>query len=1135
MSNKLEIKLLGRFEVSQDGKPISITSRPAQSLFVYLILNAGTSYRREKLAGMLWPDSLEETARDNLRHALWRVRKALESASSIRFLHADDLSIGFEKSSDYWLDTAELEKLGENSSGDELMAALSEYQGELLPGFYDEWVVLEREHLQSIFEHHMARLMSLLQDEKRWLDLLDWGERWIKLGQKPEPAYRALMSVHAAKGDMSKVAATYERCVKSLREFGVEPSGETKELYERLKAGTLAPTRVINSNLPSGTVTFLFTDIEESTKLARDHSEIWESLRARHHQILREAIGLNNGFIFQIIGDAFCAAFHRAGDALNAAYLAQQDLQHEPWKESLIRVRMGIHTGEAEAKNNEYHGYLTISLVQRLMSAGHGGQVLVSETTENLVRDRLHHEIHLQDIGKYTVKDIPRAVRIFQMIAPGLQREFPPLRTLNILPHNLPIQLTSFIGRENEIAEIRELLANTRLVTLTGPGGTGKTRLSLQVAVEMLANFPDGVWLVELAPLSDAALIPQMVAYMWNLREQPGRSPVDTLIDYLRAKSLLLILDNCEHLITACAHLADILLTHCANLKILATSREALGITGERVYQVPTLPLPKPGGPMQPDVLIEYEGIQLFVERAVAVKSDFRLTEHNAAAVLQICQHLDGIPLAIELAAARTRMLTAEQIAERLNDRFYLLTQGSRTALPRQQTLRAAIDWSYELLTEPERILFRRLAVFASGFTLEAAEVVASGRDISKSQIVDLLGQLINKSLVTVEARSGNTEAETRYGMLETIRQYTREKLVEAGEDKQMRARHLNACLQFAEAVAPKLHGPDQALWLRRLESDHDNMRAALGWAMAQGDSAAALRLSGALGWFWFVRGPLSEGRQWLQQAIGLSLRSTNMAGMSADYRSRYAGAVEAAGLMADAQGDYVTLHSLYEESLVLYRELGDKAGSALSLHWLGNVAVYQGDYTTARMLHEESLALYRELEDKGGIGFSLNWLGIVASSQGDYAAARVFHEESLELFRDLGDKRNIAMSLSLLGVVAGYQGNHATARILHEESLVLFRELGDKKNIAEVLPGLAAVAEANRRPKRATKLLGAVESLLERIGARLDPIERGDFERTLAAARAQLDEAAFAKAWEEGRAMTMEQALEFALKETQA
>src|SRR6266511_3130125 len=399
----LEVRLLGKFEIKRDGKPVAISSRPAQSLFAYLILSAGTAHRREKLAGMLWPDSLEETARDNLRHALWRVRKVLPASQKpkIEYFLADDLSISFNASSEYYLDAAELENLSESASADELTSVLSGYQGELLPGFYDEWVILEREHLSSVFEHKMARLMSLLQNENRWLDILNWGERWIKLGQKPEPAYRALMSAHAAKGDMSKVAATYERCVKSLREFGVEPSGETKELYERLKAGTLAPTRVINSNLPSGTVTFLFTDIEESTKLARDHSEIWESLRARHHQILREAIGLNNGFIFQIIGDAFCAAFHRAGDALNAAYLAQQDLQHEPWKESLIRVRMGIHTGEAEAKNNEYHGYLTISLVQRLMSAGHGGQVLVSETTENLVRDRLHHEIHLQDIGKY--------------------------------------------------------------------------------------------------------------------------------------------------------------------------------------------------------------------------------------------------------------------------------------------------------------------------------------------------------------------------------------------------------------------------------------------------------------------------------------------------------------------------------------------------------------------------------------------------------------------------------------------------------------------------------------------------------------------------------------------------------------
>ncbi|HLO14763.1 MAG TPA: tetratricopeptide repeat protein [Anaerolineales bacterium] len=955
MSKILEVRLLGKFSVSRVGKPISISSRQAQSLFAFLILNAGTSHRREKLAGMLWPDSLEETARDNLRHALWRMRKALETASSTRFLHANDLTISFKESSDYWLDAAELEKLSEDSSADELIAVLSNYQGELLPGFYDEWVVLEREHLYSVFEHYMARLMSLLQGENRWLDILDWAERWIKLGQKPEPAYRALMSAHAAKGDMSKVAATYERCVKSLKEFGFEPSEQTRALYERLKTG----------------------------------KETFE------------------------IGT----------------------------------------TAPTTAKREQ----------------------------------------------------LPKT--------------------------NLPVPLTSFIGREREIEEVKHLLSNTRLLTLTGSGGIGKTRLAIQAANELIKSYKDGVWWVELAPVIDEALVPQAVSHALGVRESPGQPLTESVKNFLREKQLLLMLDNCEHLVAACAQIADELLSQCANLRILTTSREALGITAETTLQVPALSFPVLAHLSQIQNLKEFESIQLFVQRAAAVRPGLALAQENAFAAAQICHRLDGIPLAIELTAARVKVLSLKEIAARLDDRFNLLTQGSRTAMPRHQTLRAAIDWSYDLLSEQEQALFRRLTVFAGGWTLEAMQAVCSGDSIEVEEVLDLITNLINKSLVIMQEQNG----EMRYQILETIGEYAREKLFDLDELKFLREKHSKWFMKLVEEIQPRLHGAEQALWLERLEIENDNLRMALGWAIKGGEHEVGLRLAGALGWFWFVHGHLSEGQQWLQQAIGLSLRSINMAEMPSQYRRWYAGAVESAGLMADAQGDYATLQALYEESLVLYRDLGDKAGTALSLNWLGTAAFYQGDYVAARRLLEEGLALYRELDNKGGIGISLNWLGIIEGSQGDYTAARVLHEESLALFRDLEDKRNIAMSLSLLGVMEGYLGNNATARILHEESLMLYRELGDKKNIAESLPGLAAVAQADGRSQLATKLLGAVEALLEHIDARLDPIERADFDRTLAAARAQLDEAAFAKAREEGRAMTLEQAIEFALKETQA
>ncbi|HJR80326.1 MAG TPA: adenylate/guanylate cyclase domain-containing protein, partial [Anaerolineales bacterium] len=475
---------------------------------------------------------------------------------------------------------------------------------------------------------------------------------------------------------------------------------------------------------PTGTVTFLFTDIEGSTKLAREFPERWESSRSRHHQILREAIESNSGFVFQIIGDAFCAAFHTAANAIKAAVEAQQRLQGEAWGEYVIRVRMGIHTGEAELRDDEYHGYLTLSLVQRIMSAGHGGQVLVSGATENLLRSQLLDNASLRDLGKHEFRDVPQPVRVFQVVASNLPVEFPALRTIHSHPNNLPTQLTSFVGREKELADIQKLLSDTHILTLIGPGGTGKTRISIQVASALLDIYPDGLWLVELAPILDPLLVPRVTARIMGLRDEPQRPVIDMLCDYLQEKKMLLILDNCEHLVDACARMADRILHAAPDVRILASSREALGIGGEVTYRVPSLGLPDIGHLPSVESLSQYEAVKLFIDRAKSAVPTFAVTNDNAPAVAQICHRLDGIPLAIELAAAKIRVLGTEQIAKRLDDRFRLLTGGSRTALERHQTLRAAIDWSYNLLPVAEQVLFRRLSVFIGGWTLEAAEAV---------------------------------------------------------------------------------------------------------------------------------------------------------------------------------------------------------------------------------------------------------------------------------------------------------------------------------------------------------------------------------------------------------------------------
>ncbi|HMD81517.1 MAG TPA: BTAD domain-containing putative transcriptional regulator, partial [Anaerolineales bacterium] len=673
----LEVRLLGKFEIKNDRKPVTITSRPAQSLFAYLILHAGTAHRREKLAGMLWPDSLEETARDNLRHALWRVRKALPEKLKSEYLLTDDLSIAFNASAAYWLDATDLEKLSEAASADELMAVLSEYQGELLPGFYDEWVMLEREHLYSIFEHHMARLMSLLQHEKRWQEILDWGERWIKLGQKPEPAYRALMSAHAAKGDMSKVVATYERCVKSLKEFGIEPSEQTRALYERLKAG-------------------------------KEKGEI------------------------------------------------------EP-------------------------------------------AVVVAEKRKN------------------------------------------PRKT------NLPVPITSFIGREKEIEEVVKMVGKNHLVTLAGSGGVGKTRLAIQSSNKLLDKFKDGVWWTDLVGLSDPSLVPQAVAKVVDVHEVPNQPLIETLVEELQTKQVLLVLDNCEHLILACAQLADRLLSGTKFLKILATSREALDILGETVWLVPSLSLPDARDSVTVKKLSKSESIHLFIERATVMQPQFTLTDQNANAVVQICRRLSGMPLAIELAAARVKMMTVDEIASRLDDRFSLLTSGNRSALPRQQTLRATIDWSHDLLSEPERVLFRRLAVFAGGFRLDAAESICSHDELKRSDILDLLGRLVDKSLVVVDSAAGG---QTRYRFLETIREYGFDKLKNAGEEALVRDHHLEFFMRLAVETEPHLYAPEQAEWFARTDAEIDNLRAALDWSITGTEENETrirngLQLVGVLSWFW--------------------------------------------------------------------------------------------------------------------------------------------------------------------------------------------------------------------------------------------------------------------------------------------
>jgi len=951
----LEVRLLGRFDVRHGGKPIVIASRPAQSLFAYLILNAGTAHRREKLAGMLWPDSLEETARDNLRHALWRVRKALQSASAARFLLANDLTIAFDRSGEYWLDTAALEKLNENALSDELIAVLSEYQGELLPGFYDEWVVLEREHLHSVFEHHMARLMSLLQDERRWLDILDWGERWIKWGQKPESAFRALMIAHAAKGEMSKVATTYERCVKSLREYKIEPSEQTRDIYEKLKAG--------------------------SEKFAKKPSS--------------------------------------------------------------------------------------------------------SPITEALKQET--------------------AVRI-----------------------NLPIPLTSFIGREKQVKEIIRLIDKNRLLTLTGTGGVGKTRLAIESASKMLNEFKDGVWWVDLVGLNDPSLLSQAVAQVVNVTEVPNQSMTETLIEHFRFKQTLLVLDNGEHLISACAQLADRLLSVCKDLKILATSREALDILGETAWLVPSLSLPDIHKSIPAKSLSSFESICLFAERALSIQPAFELTDQNARAIVQICRRLSGMPLAIELAAARVKMMSVDEIAKHLDDRFDLLTSGSRTVLPRHQTLRATIDWSYDLLSAIERIFFHRLSVFVGGFTLKAAEEVAIGGEVKKSQVIDLLGQLINKSLVSMDAHSEHTATETRYGMLETIREYAYQKLEESGEADKIRDRHLGFFMRMAEEAQPEIFLSSQIAWLDQLEIELDNLRAAMEWSMTNEEverQEAGLRLAAALAWFWergYRREAIEQLKTMLPKVDTIELSPVHTMMFSA------------IGFLYWSAGEFDQARSYLEKAVSTGRKLGKSFNLAWALNYLGAAALAQGDQKNAQAILDEAFQMAMDLGPAGKhvVGWALAFLGDIPFSNGDFVKAQSLYEMAIIAFGEVGNLNLKAYPIRRLGYLALYHKDDRNATNFFKDSLMLNRKLKHQTGLIASVSAFAGLARAKKNYIHAAKLLGAVEANLEALALYMLPSDRIEYSNNETILRKQLDKQAFYDAWKEGRAMSLEQAVEVALEE---
>jgi predicted ATPase/class 3 adenylate cyclase len=913
------------------------------------------------------------------------------------------------------------------------------------------------------------------------------------------------------------------------------------------------------ANLPSGTITFLFTDIEGSTRLLQQLGELYATLLAEHDRILHEACETHNGRVINTQGDSFFVVFPRAVDAIDAVVQSQRVLATHPWPNGVsVRVRMGLHTGEPQISALGYTG-LDVHRAARIAAAAYGGQVLLSQTTWELIENELPDGITLRDLGEHRLKDLRRPKHLYQLVIAGLPSDFPPLKSLEASSNNLPVQLTSFVGREKEITEIKQAIGEHRLVTLTGPGGSGKTRLALQVTAGMIEHFQNGVFFAALAPITDSGLVASTIAQALGVTEAAGRSIVDGLKDYLQSKSLLLLLDNFEQVISAAPLVAELLVA-CSELKILATSREGLRISGEREYPVPPLRLPNRTQQPSAESLSQYPAVELFIQRAQAVNPDFRITNETVPAVTEICYRLDGLPLAIELAAARIKLLPPRAMLVRLENRLEFLTGGARDLPARQQTLRNAIAWSYDLLNEDEQTLFRQCSVFVGGCTLNAIEAVAGGNP-SGALVLDRLGSMLDKSLLReVESTSG----EPRFLMLETLREFGLEQLEANGEQETIRRRHANFFLVLAEQAEATLESAEQVEWMNRLEQEHDNLRAALEWSrIGEGAEELCLRLAGTLGLFWEVRGYFSEGRERLSAVLmtetaqgrtaaraKLLARAAELAYRQSDYpatisfageslaigreigdKQGIASALIKLGNAATEGGDYATAARFLEEALTIWRELEDKHGTARALISLGWAALRPGDYQLAKARLEEALVLSRELADTRSIGFELSGLGEVALRQDEFARAKRLLEESLELRRQLGNKWGVGVSLGTLGWVAMREGdwNRAVARL--GESLEVREEISDKGGSAWCLERLAEIALAQGQVEKTVCLFGAAAALRASIGSVIDPVDQAEHEGRLASVRAELGEERFVAAWDKGHALSLKQAIAYALE----
>jgi predicted ATPase/class 3 adenylate cyclase len=915
------------------------------------------------------------------------------------------------------------------------------------------------------------------------------------------------------------------------------------------------------SSHPTGTVTFLFSDIEGSTERWERYRTVMARALSRHDELMRAALEAQGAYIFKTVGDAFCAAFATTPDALEAAVGAQRSLAAQDFSDvDALRVRMALHAGRSTERDGDYFGS-AVNRVARLLAIGHGGQVLVSGTAADLLQGEMPPDCALRDLGVHRLKDLAQTERVYQLVAPDLPEAFPALRSLGAFANNLPAQLTSFVGRDDVVGDIVALSERHRLVTLVGTGGAGKTRCAIQVGAEVLDRFDDGVWLAEFAPISDSSLVAGVVAQALSVREHPNRPMLDTLIAYFKRKRLLLIFDNCEHVVGEASSVSAAILQTCPDVRIIATSREGLNIPGEQLYQMPSLSVPPPGQVPSSIEALSFGAPLLFADRAGSVDNRFALTDENVAHIVEICRRLDGIPLAIELAAARVRLLAPQQIAQMLDERFRVLTGGNRSALPRHQTMRALIDWSYDLLSGPERRLFCKLSIFAGGFTLESAVATCGDATLDEIAVFEALSSLVDKSLAQAES----TDRGTRYRLLESTRQYARERLVEGGDSEIVARAHANAFLALAGQLDSTWESEPDRVWCARAEPELENFRAALTWAFGpHGDVLTAQRLTGTLSQVWTSLGA-AEGRGWLQRAQSLvsaetpepviaalnlcdaalantltQMKATVAAGERARQSYRELGdplrSLYAQLIVGDA---FVRLSQLGEgESLLMQglaqaEALGARKLKCMALSGLADARSDAGDETGARRLYGEALAIARAIGADRRSAMIAGNLAEAEFRSGDSAAALEKAGEASAALRAFNDTGGIAIVTCNIAAYLLALGRYDEAQASAREALAAARDAQREVHVALSLQHLAAIdalrpdAIERSRKERAVRLLGYVDARLTALHALREHTEQQEYTAVVPVLRDSLGADDFSQLLRQGSGWNEDQAVE--------